>query len=83
MENLLIILIGLTILGFSFVNFIVFQLLKERRLTNENLSSINKSLVDVSSFLNKLEALEKEHKSVSQLGFSQIVTALKETIKLE
>ncbi|MEP7171561.1 MAG: hypothetical protein ABI855_19475 [Bacteroidota bacterium] len=83
MENLLIILIVLTAIGFGVAMFFLSKFLKEQQLTNENLTSNNKSLSEIKTQLDKLEAAEKEHKSVSQTGFSQIEAALKETIKLD
>lgn len=82
-ENLLTVLIALSAIGFGVAIFFLFKLLKEQRQTNENLTANNKSLTEIKTQLEKLEAVEKEHKSVSQTGFTQIETALKETIKLD
>jgi hypothetical protein len=83
MENLLMILIAVIVIGFSVTVFFASKLFKEQKLINENLTSHREALTEIKEQLSKLEVAEREHKSVSQTGFSQIETALKETIKLD
>jgi len=83
MENLLIVLIALSAIGFGVAIFFQTKLLKEQRQTNENLIANNKSLSDIKTQLDKLETVGKENKAVSKEGFAQIENALKETIKLD
>ena len=83
MENLIIAFIAVTVIGFGVTIFFVSKLLKEQRQTNENLTANNKTLSELKTQLEKIEAVGKEHKSVSKDGFNQIENSLKETIKLD
>ena len=83
MENLIIAFISVTAIGFGVTIFFVSKLLKEQKQTNENLTSNKEVLTNIKTQLEKIEAVEKEHKSISKEGFNQIENALKETIKLD
>ena len=83
MENLIIAFISVTAIGFGVTIFFVSKLLKEQKQTNENLTSNKEVLTNIKTQLEKIESVEKEHKTLSKEGFNQIENALKETIKLD
>ena len=83
MENLIIVFILVTVIGFGVTIFFVSKLLKEQNQSNENLTSNNKVLTDIKTQLEKIESVEKEHTLFSKEGFIQIENVLKETIKLD
>ena len=55
MENLIVAIIIVTVLGFGLVTFFIAKLLKEQKLTNENFDSNIKVLLEIKSQLDKLE----------------------------
>lgn len=83
MENIIIAFISVTVIGFGITIFLISKLLKEQKQTNEAFTTNNKTLADLKAQLEKIETVEKEHKAISKDGFSQIESALKETIKLD
>ncbi|MBK8847504.1 MAG: hypothetical protein IPO27_13530 [Bacteroidetes bacterium] len=83
MENLIIAFISVTAIGFGVTIFFISNLLKEQKLTNEKLTSNKEVFINIKTQLEKLEVVEKEHKTLSKEGFTQIENALKETIKLD
>jgi hypothetical protein len=83
MENFIIAFISVTAIGFGVTIFFISKLLKEQKMTNENLTSNKEVLTNIKMQLDKIEAVEKEHKTLSKEGFNQIENALKETIKLD
>ncbi len=83
MENIIFAFLSVTAIGFAVTIFFISKLLKEHKQTNENLTSSKEVLTNINTQLEKIEAIEKEHKAVSKEGFTQIENALKETIKLD
>lgn len=72
MENLIIVFILVTTIGFAFTIFFVFKLLKEQRQTNENLTSNDKALTDIKVQLEKIESIENDHRLILGQGFNKI-----------
>lgn len=83
MENIIYAFIAVTVIGFGVTVFFVSKLLKEQKQTNENLTANNKTLTEIKTQLEKIEAVGKEHKTVSKDGLAQVENALKETVKLD